>query len=345
MTSLNFRTNTYDTVTSTYQIRKSRRCCPFHSSGNSLFFSLVDYRNNYFTSDDPDKIIEFYNGFENRDQLIQWMKERPKGVANIREIDGDKDIIVVIPTADFNGKYAMECRENIFRGLHIIFVESAEIPDPYFNGAHNVNVGIKKALEYNPKWIVFSNDDMYMVDAPERLKNELFGLDPDKFDILFIEGSKYHSKIRYIGKITGLYKLYLRILPWINGQLLLSLHNKFKVRYHSISWRGIFSLTFSKIIRYRDFTDFLIVSINYSRSQEGYIFDEIYINSREDTDLSLRVVSENLKYRHIKYQIGDFIGSTMGNGLDRALRSYSSYTYFNWKWERYFEEYTSKERQ
>ena len=41
-----------------------------------IFFSLVDYRNNYFTSDDPNKIIEFYNGFENRDQLIQWMKDR-----------------------------------------------------------------------------------------------------------------------------------------------------------------------------------------------------------------------------------------------------------------------------
>src|SRR5579875_2537075 len=89
-----------------------------------LFFSLVDYRNNYFMSDDPKKIIEFYNGFENRDQLIEWMKARPKGVATIHEVEGDKDIIVVIPTADFNGKYAKECRENIFKGLHIVFVES-----------------------------------------------------------------------------------------------------------------------------------------------------------------------------------------------------------------------------
>ena len=45
------------------------------------------------------------------------MRERPKGVANIHEFEGDKDIIVVIPTADFNGKYAKECRENIFKGL------------------------------------------------------------------------------------------------------------------------------------------------------------------------------------------------------------------------------------
>lgn len=102
----------------------------------------------------------FYNGFENREQLIQWMRERPKGVANIYEVEGDSDIIVVIPTADFNGKYARECRNNIFNGLHIIFVESGEVPDPYFNYAHNCNVGVKKAMEYNPKWVVVSNDDM-----------------------------------------------------------------------------------------------------------------------------------------------------------------------------------------
>jgi len=52
------------------------------------------------------------------------MKERPKGVPWIREVSDQKDIIVVIPTANFNGKYANECKENIFKGLHIIFVES-----------------------------------------------------------------------------------------------------------------------------------------------------------------------------------------------------------------------------
>ena len=102
----------------------SRLYCHMERTNAKLFFSLVDYRNNYFTSDNPNKIIEFYNGFDNRDQLIQWMKERPKGVANIHEVDGDKDIIVVIPTADFNGKYAKECRENIFGNIHKVFVES-----------------------------------------------------------------------------------------------------------------------------------------------------------------------------------------------------------------------------
>ena len=139
--------------------------CPVKKSTTDIFFSLIDYRNNFFNSDNLDKIIKFYNGFENRDQLIQWMKERPKGAAYIHEIEGDKDIIVVIPTADFNGKYARECRENIFKGLHIVFVESGGRGDFYFNYAHNCNVGIKKAMEYKPKWVVVSNDDMEMIDS------------------------------------------------------------------------------------------------------------------------------------------------------------------------------------
>ena len=85
---------------------------------DSLFFSLVDYRNFYFTSNDPNKIIKFYDGFENRDQLIQWMKERPKGVANVYEIEGEKDVVVVITTADFSGDYAKECRKYLLRSSH-----------------------------------------------------------------------------------------------------------------------------------------------------------------------------------------------------------------------------------
>ena len=44
---------------------KNNLQCPVQDGFGVIFFSLVDYRNNYFTSDNPDKIIEFYNGFEN----------------------------------------------------------------------------------------------------------------------------------------------------------------------------------------------------------------------------------------------------------------------------------------
>ncbi len=114
-------------------VANSRKKSPVTYSEIPLFLSLVDYPNNYFASDDPKKIMEFYDSSENKEQLIQWMKERPKVVANIHGVEGDSKIIVVIPTADFNGKYAKEYKEKIFKGFHIIFVESGEVPDLYFN--------------------------------------------------------------------------------------------------------------------------------------------------------------------------------------------------------------------
>ena len=179
----------------------SRLKCPLILDSGDIFFSLVDYRNSRFTSENPDKVIEFYDSFKNRDDLIEWMKERSNGVANIYEVDGDKEIIVVIPTADFNGKYAKECRENIFKGLHMIFVESGGRGDFYFKHAHNCNVGIRKAMEYNPKWIVYSNDDMKAKSSPEVLKEELSGFENLNKDAIFVN-NRYISPVVYIASST-----------------------------------------------------------------------------------------------------------------------------------------------
>ena len=75
----------------------------------------MDYGNSRFTSENPDKIIEFYGSFENRDDLIEWMKERPKGVANIYEVDYAKLKSRKIVTAlRIAGRV-------IFRSSHTIF--------------------------------------------------------------------------------------------------------------------------------------------------------------------------------------------------------------------------------
>ena len=71
--------NLYLMISKTFQYNskpeKSRLFCPLNRSMSELFLSLVDYRNNYFTSSNIKKIIEFYSSFKNRDQLIQWMRE------------------------------------------------------------------------------------------------------------------------------------------------------------------------------------------------------------------------------------------------------------------------------
>ena len=49
----------------------------------------MGHSNSRFTGENPDKIIEFYDSFKNRGDLIEWVKHRPKGIANIYEVDGD----------------------------------------------------------------------------------------------------------------------------------------------------------------------------------------------------------------------------------------------------------------
>lgn len=313
-------------------VTDSRKKCLVTYSDVSPFFSLVDYRNNYFTSDDPNKIVEFYNGFENRDQLIQWMKDRPKGVANIHEVDGDKEIIVVIPTADFNGKYAKNCRENIFKGQHIVFVESAEIPDPYFNGAHNVNIGIKKAIEYNPKWIVFSGDDMVKIDDVKVLKEELMKLDETRYDVVFTNPSEYHSTLEKISAPSQLYKFYYRITSWNYGGVLLKMYKKFTIKYLLSPISGKFSMLFKKGYVYVEIQDFGIYSSSWISKTGGDVYDETFVNAAEDTDLSLKISMGNVRTVKIDYKIGDLIGSSLGTGVQRGLRSIAGITYLNYKW-------------
>lgn len=314
---------------------------PFHKALKNLDFSLVDYRNNYFSSNDPRKVIEFYNGFKHRDQLIQWMRERPNGVPIIREVEGDKEVIVVIPTADFNREYAKECRENIFKGLHIVFVLSGGKGDFYFNFAHYVNAGIKKAIEYNPKWIVISGDDMRKNDTPDKLKNELFKLDPSKIDVVFTEPSqtKYHSKPSLFGRPNLLGKIYYfwtyktGIAPydfWIYLYKDPSLMKKLGIEIILLPNHTISNIFFKKLKPVVMTMAFSIISGSFASREKGRILDESFINGADDWDFSFRTFYKGLSYGFIGYRIEEYIGISLGNGGNRAIRDLANVSLFNY---------------
>ncbi len=315
----------------------SRLKCPLILDSRDIFYSLVDYRNSRFTSENSDKIIEFYDSFKNRDDLIEWMKERPKDVANIHEVDGDKEIIVVIPTADFNGKYAKECRENIFRGLHMIFVESGGILDPYFNLAHNVNLGVKKAMEYNPKWIVISNDDMYKIDDIDTLNSILLKLDDRKHDVILAALSENISSELSMGRKRLTYHIY----RFFKGRPTGKLFKKFSVNYfYIINSVKRSALVFEKIPNssFPTFGAFVIFSSLYLRTKMGGTpFDEVYINEHEDVDLSLRLFLGRARILRINYRIGSMVGSSLGMSRARYLRHVCGRVYFNFKYEKLLE--------
>ncbi|MEM0134277.1 MAG: hypothetical protein QXU18_03500 [Thermoplasmatales archaeon] len=317
--------------TNSQLIQGSKLQCPFNKDEARIFFSLVDYRNNYFISDNPEKIIEFYNGFENRDQLIQWMKERPKGVHTIHEVEGDKDVIVVIPTADYNGKYAKECRENIFKGLHIIFVVSGN-GNFYFNYAHNCNVGIEKAMEYNPKWIVLSNDDMVKIDDINILRNNLESLDSKVVSVVFTEPLGYHSVYNKVTRRNWFLKKYFILKSETFGKTINLLLDKFSADIAIVRNFGFRKYFTAKGYSYVDFIDFNVFSNDFL-NENTHLFDENFINEKEDSDLSLSIATNKIISARIKYKIGDLIGSTLGTGPDRDLRSIASTIYFDYKWK------------
>ena len=312
--------------------------CVTDRSSSELFFSLVDYRNNYFTSRDSKKIREFYKGFKNRDQLIQWMEERPKGVPIIHEVEGDKKIIVVIPTAELDGKYAKECRESIFKGLHIIFVESSGKNDFYFNFSHFVNAGIRKAMEYDPKWIIYSGDDVIKIDSPEVLIAKLNPIDNKKIMSVFTKQGFYHSiptglitQRKIIGYIiTSIYAV-------IKGTIGIQIKNHRIWEKYNIKWSlGAKNGLFSKLA-YKEFKPFIltatfgIFSSEYCKINAGNVLDETFINGCEDWDVSIKL--NKLPYEIIDYKISELAGSTLGNLKDynRNTRNILNMAYLNKK--------------
>jgi len=326
---------------SRYYLKRSILRCPKDQELQEFFFSLMDYRNNYFLSKNPKDIIHFYEGFENKEELIDWMKERPKGSCEIKEVEGEKDVVVVIPTADFEGKYAKRCREEIFKGLHIIFVVSG-IGNNYFNIAHNSNIGIKKAMEYNPRWIVLSNDDMYKVDDSYILSKSLHELDPHSLDLVLANYGNYHSIVTHLERNTLFYSVIVHLLKERNARDVKRLWDKFEVRIHKnysfkpkyLKIKKILSKALFRKIKFSEFInfgDFGIFSSEYLKNKNGYYFDENFINAFEDVDLSMQISKKGGRIFMINYRIGDLIGSSLGADEIRILRTIAGDVYFDSK--------------
>lgn len=288
----------------------------------NLFFSLVDYRNNLFVENKIEKIIKFYYSFNNNLQLINWMRERPKGASYINEVEGDNEIVVVIPTADFNGNYARSCREEIFKGLHIIYIESGEIPDPYFNYAHNCNVGIRKAMEYNPKWIVLSNDDMYKIDDVKILTEELKKLDPTQIDAVYTGASRYHSipEALAIPRKTFFWanifakNVYHKIFGQDEYERIKdNIKKNYNIKTKQINLDNLLdNVLYVPIFKYTLTASFGIFSFNFINHIGGKLFDETFINGGEDSHLAIELSKKADRSATIKYNIGDYIGSSLG---------------------------------
>lgn len=287
-------------------------------------------KNLLYQSEEPDKIVEFYDSFKDRLDLIEWMKERPKGTFSYKMYDGDSDIVVVIPTIDHNGKLAKECRDNIFKGMTLIFVESGM--NMYFNFAYNVNEGIKKAITLKPKWIIVSNDDMYKIDEPEKLKNELSKQDSNESNLVIPSNGDIGYVSEYRSLVNILSPILKRLKPAISIERKFSNQYRFYLKETLFRKKMLNKIFIKKVISVKFLGSFFIINYEYCKKLDGKVFDTTYVNGFEDIDLVVRVIIEKNVPKQIEYKIGDMGGQSLGRSQLRSnYRGIANRTYFNWK--------------
>ena len=278
----------------------------------------LDELNRLFTSKNVEDVIKFYDHFDTAEQLIEWMKNRPTASMKIYEVEGEKDIVVVIPTANHEGEFAKNCANNIFKGQQIIFVESN---GPFFNYARSCNYGLNYALKYNPKWVVLSGHDVSKIDSLDKLK-DLLRL--KNSDLVIIDPAYGHSFLTSISKSTLLADIYRRL----KDKRLHRLVGKFGIKYFTPTMKFPKNIVYRPMEKFLSFTNFAIFNPMLIRSYNK-IFDSIFINGSEDIYFCYILHKLNRKVTVLDWKLGDVNYSTLGTGKLRVLRSLASLVYFN----------------
>ena len=285
--------------------------------------------NKLYISDDVHDIIKFYDSFDNKEEIINWMKRRPRMKPNLVEINKNTDnyVIVIIPTTNSNGKWLKNDKE-IFKGLHIIFAENPDKkPNPYFNYSFSVNTGIEKALEYNPKWIIVSNDDMFKIDDISKLINEL--KESENYDTPFFPKSKSYSNKVVLAKpiLENQFRLFSN---WRRNykRITKSFRVKFEVLDFSHANFIYKHFMYKPIIKIKHHQgNLLVVNSDFLKSIGGKLLDDNFINGREDTWLHYRYL-QNCNFKLSDFNIGMYIGSSLGDGKNRWFREIANEIYF-----------------
>ncbi len=294
-----------------------------------------------FKSDDFKEVVDFYSNFDTSNDIIKWLKMLPSAPVKFFERGKDSDIVIVVTTPDHNSINAYKT-ELLFKEFKIIFVESS---GPYFHLSKAVNLGIHEASKHNPKWIIYSNDDLYKIENTSLLKEQLLSLNHKNIDVVFRRNHKNmqrNSNVSYLQHI-GLRNIFLSQL--ISNMVqkttkeYLNLLEKFNmpfIMYDSTAkpFRRFYTrmLMKSKPLEFPGFSRLFIFNKKYA-SKHDQIFDEIYRNGSDDLDLDLSLYLDKVKYDFVNFNIGEYGGITLGRGLSRVFRDIANAAYFSDKFK------------
>ena len=293
-----------------------------------------------FLSKDPADVFAFYSKFNNAGDILAYVRGRTYNKPRIFEKDGDKDVVAVIPTRDHNGEFAKSFCD-IFKGFHIIMAESGN--DPYFNYTKNTNLAVEKAVSYDPKWIIVSNDDMYGIDDPAVLRQGLLRLDNGKIDNVWISPEPEHHHCHSIHLVEC--KKALGILRKVQGAYQRKAHavlNKFGVDYTLLygQFKPHYSLFLRNVKQFLVTEDFFVISGKYASSiyNSGHrLYDEAFINNAEDAWLSLGFGPERSAY--LEFKIGSKINGTFTPSKSNDARGILEMILFDYKLKEYLHDH------
>jgi len=276
-----------------------------------------------FTSSSLQDIVSIYAEATQED-IVRWMKNRKTAEIKIHEIEGDSEVVVVIPTANVKSELAKRVAK-LYEGLHIIFVESN---GQYFNYARSVNYGVKHSLSLSPKWVVISNDDVTFIEDVKKLKDELSTVSSNT-ELVMASRSTYHTYpvvlvkpneyfiqgMKFIGKT-------FRLPPAeVYGEVL---------RYRERLGVEIVTMIKSMVGPMLKFAgevkgEFLNAGSFIIAKTKEKIMDETFINSHEDLYLSM-----TSRHEIIDYDVKEMRGASLGFGKIRFARTFVNEIYLNY---------------
>lgn len=213
----------------------------------------------------------------------------------------------------------------------VIIIESSGME---FHFSKNMNKGIKYALEFDPKYIILSNDDVRPLETNWDF-NLTKKLDENKLG--YISPTLVNNRGNEVGPMIR--------LPSYNKVLLFTMFYSIIPRFAFPFIEKINNLSFDSEKKYRDNLNHMFYEIINSQPfsifdsnllNEIKGFDEHFENGCEDFDLSLRVYSRNFPIgldQNTKFL--DLGSATIGNGgfsiLSNKTKKAEATQVKNWK--------------
>lgn len=289
------------------------------------------YAKDVYRAKNINSILDFYENFKNKEELIRWAKQVPLAKITIHEFGKGKknDVIIVVTTDDIKNEHTKRAMST-YKNFHTIFVESN---GPFFNYSNSCNVGLRYAAKYKPDWIVLSNNDVYKITNLKQLRDKLRKIDKNKFDVVFIKPDPdfYHSYKVDVVKITKLYYLY-KTLRNKDFRRIHGFYKKFNVEYKAIAGFGMKGWLLKAITRRVaqaiNIGDFCIFSANFINKTKN-LFDRGFVHiDFEDVELSLRLLKKKVAY--VDFMIGSEKGATLGTDRKRGARDIVNAVYLDY---------------